>query len=193
MFNFDLSQEIERFLFENHQTRELDIIRHLQSLSILPENILRNPLSMFKCHFLIFNALYRLQLLSFVHQRYTLSISSIQITLLPRKTSVDSPLTRDDAIKTHDSLSLFYLNLEHLNHTTEQDVNRLIDDFWKHFFNNDQKQDALAVLGLQEPVDFAGIKKQYRRLAMKHHPDRGGDADQLIAVHQAMQCLEMYY
>jgi DnaJ-domain-containing protein 1 len=77
--------------------------------------------------------------------------------------------------------------------TTEQDVTKLLDQFWKGFLNDDQKQNALHILGLSDPVDFNQIKKQYRRLAMKHHPDRGGDADQLIAVHQAMQCLEMYY
>jgi len=196
MFNFDLSQAIEPFLLKNRQTREYDIIRHLQDQTILPKNVLQNPLSMFRCHFLIFNALYRLQLKTLIHQRYSLDISSLKINV--NEFSPDDETLIDnkqvaDSVKQHDALSHFYLDLEHLNQTSEQDVNQLIDGFWKHYFNNDQKAHALSVMGLEEPVDFSLIKKQYRRLAMKHHPDRGGDADQLIKIHQAMQCLEMYY
>jgi DnaJ-domain-containing protein 1 len=93
----------------------------------------------------------------------------------------------------HNPLALLYLDYAQVMQTTAQDVTKLLDQFWKHYLNDDQKLNALSVLGLSEPVDFDQIKKQYRRLAMKHHPDRGGDADQLIAVYQAMQCLEMYY
>lgn len=197
MFNFDLSQSIEGFLLENQICKEYDIIRHLQSKNELPKDALRLPLSMFRCHFLIHNALYRLQLSAHIHQRYSLSISSLNISMEPYpdilKNNGEYSASEDQTIDKHDPLSLFYLDYNQVMQTSEQDVNRLLDQFWKHYLNDDQKTNALKVLGLNEPVDFNKIKKQYRRLAMKHHPDRGGDADQLIAVHQAMQCLEMYY
>jgi DnaJ-domain-containing protein 1 len=38
---------------------------------------------------------------------------------------------------------------------------------------NSRRRAALAELGLQDPVDDATIKRRYRRLAMRHHPDQG--------------------
>jgi curved DNA-binding protein CbpA len=199
LFNFDLSPEIERFILSNPNTREYDIIRHLQSVNCIPSTALSNSLSMFRCHFLIFNALYRLQLKTHVHQTYSLNISSVKITVTdylakylenqPQKNQQQNHPTEHR----NNALSYFYLDINHVMKATEQDINRLLEQFWNSYFNNDQKQNALKVLGLCEPIDFVTIKKQYRRLAMKHHPDRGGDANQLIEVHQAMQCLEMYY
>jgi curved DNA-binding protein CbpA len=200
LFNFDLSPEIEKFILSNPNTREYDIIRHLQSVNRIPSTALSNSLSMFRCHFLIFNALYRLQLKTHVHQTYSLNISSIKITVtnyvpeyLDNQLQQNQPQQNHPTEHNNNALSHFYLDINHVMKASEQDVNRLLDQFWNSYFNNDQKQNALKVLGLCEPIDFIAIKKQYRRLAMKHHPDRGGDANQLIEVHQAMQCLEMYY
>ncbi len=193
MFNFDLSQDIERFLLTTPSCKEYDIICHLQSNGRLHKKVLSTPLSLFRCHFLIFNALYRLQYLSHSHQNYQLSISSLYIQLSPYdKVARQTGKT----LNKHDALGLFYLDLCQLNQTKAQDVQHLLDIFWQQYFNPKQIQQALNILALNQDaqnIDFKTIKKQYRRLVMKHHPDRGGDANQLIAIHQAMQCLELYY
>jgi len=195
MFNFDLSQIIESYLLKNRECREYDIICHLQEQNHLPKDVLRHPLSMFRSHFLIFNALYRLQLKTHIHRQYDLDINSLLITLTPTSdnTANNQFSTSNNKPGRYSALSLFYLDYKQVMQTTEQDVNRLLDSFWKHYFNDDQKQKALGVLELSEPVTSHDIKQQYRRLAMKHHPDRGGDADKLVAIHQAKQCLEMYF
>lgn len=189
MFNFDLSDNIERFILANPKCKEYDIILHLKNNGHLPNNALSTPLALFRSHFLVFNGLYRLQAKAAVHQHYLISISSVDIMLR----HVSSLNSHEYQIEEFDPLALFYLDLNHLNQTTETDVVTLLDQFWRHYFNNDQKQQALKVLDLSEPVDSTIIKKQYRRLAMKHHPDRGGNADTLIEIHQAVQCLNQYY
>lgn len=47
----------------------------------------------------------------------------------------------------------------------------------------------LALLGLPASADVAMIKDAYRKLALKHHPDVGGDAKVLLSVVQAYEGL----
>lgn len=191
MFNFDLSQEIEQFLLSHSPCKEYEIIQHLQQLGRLKKDCMASDLSLFRCHFLIFNALYRLQTLTPIHGRYHLSISSLEIDI--EMITQPIPLNTKQNLGKHDPLSLFYLDISNLLTTTETDIRTLLDDFWKHYFSDSQKHNALNKLGLSEPVDFKTIKQQYRRLAMQHHPDRGGNADTLIEINQAMQCLQHCY
>ncbi|MEH6344012.1 MAG: DNA-J related domain-containing protein [Bermanella sp.] len=194
MFNFDLSTEIECYLITNPSCNEYQLVQHLQKLGRLPSQALRQPLSLFRCHFLIYNALYRLQYLTHVHQRYQLSISSIQIEMSIYSASKNS---HEQYLDQYSSLALFYMDTTQLNQTTEQDINRLLDQFWQDYLSPDRKISALNTLEINptesESIDFKGIKKQYRRLVMKHHPDRGGNAQKMIDIHQALQCLQQYY
>ena len=48
----------------------------------------------------------------------------------------------------------------------------------------------LATLELQPPVDSISVRQQYRRLAMRHHPDKGGDGEQFRRVSAAYQRLK---
>lgn len=191
MFNFDLSQDIEPFILSHPHCKEYDIIQYLQQKGRLSKDCMVNDIALFRCHFLIFNALYRLQLLAAIEGRYQLTISSIEITTQKRCPTNNDSQTHE--ITQHDPLCLFYLDTANLINTTEADVITLLNTFWKTYFNDNQKQSALDKLGLSEPVDFKTIKQQYRRLAMQHHPDRGGNADTLIEIHQAMQCLQHCY
>ncbi len=194
MFNFDLSTEIECYLTINPICNEYQLVQHLQKLGRLPPHALRQPLSLFRCHFLIYNALYRLQYLTHVHQRYQLSISSIQIEISTYSAPNNS---HNQYLDGHSSLALFYMDTTQLNQTTEQDINRLLDQFWQEYLSPDRKISALNTLEMppkeSDSIDFKAIKKQYRRLVMKHHPDRGGNAQKLIDIHQALQCLQQYY
>lgn len=190
MFNFDLADCIDSFLTKMPVCREYDILHHLIDIKRLPKDALKTPLALFRSHFLVFNALYRLQLQYLVTSTATLTISALKIE---RTAITNNHVEPSGSLSHHDALSCFYLDLNHLNNTESHDVQRLLEQFWDKFFTPTLKEEALTTLELSEPVDLKTIKQQYRRLAMRHHPDRGGDADKLIAITQAVQCLEQYY
>ena len=47
-----------------------------------------------------------------------------------------------------------------------------------------------SILGVQEGASEKEIKKAYQRLAMKHHPDRGGDEAEFKAINEAYDNLK---
>ena len=59
------------------------------------------------------------------------------------------------------------------------------------------ERDALTALDLQPPVTFAAIKKQYRRLVKRHHPDANGGSraaeEKIKTINQAFTLLKMIY
>lgn len=49
--------------------------------------------------------------------------------------------------------------------------------------------DPYKVLGIKRDADKDTIKKAYRKLAMKHHPDKGGDEDKFKNINEAYSIL----
>ncbi|MFT7823604.1 MAG: J domain-containing protein [Sulfurimonas sp.] len=56
----------------------------------------------------------------------------------------------------------------------------------------DEIENALEVLNLPKLITKADIKKQYRFLAQKHHPDKGGDPFQMEQINHAYKLLIKY-
>ena len=48
------------------------------------------------------------------------------------------------------------------------------------------------ILGLQNFASLNDIRRAYRRLALRHHPDRGGDAERMKELNQAYEYLMRY-
>jgi hypothetical protein len=149
-------------------------------------------LSLFQTHFFLFHSLYQLreqlseQLVLDQEQQYQLEISPLCTQLIPL-----IPLKENNgsSLADHNPLRDYYLDLNNLNEVNEAEVNQLLTQFWERFISNDERRDALEELELQDPVDWPTIKKQHRRLAMQHHPDRGGDEERLQAINAAMELL----
>ncbi len=53
-----------------------------------------------------------------------------------------------------------------------------------------ERQQALAVLGLPPDATHQQIKRRYRELAKKHHPDRGGDPREMQRIIAAYELLK---
>ncbi len=164
--------------------REYDLIGALKArgfLEFLPAPP-AEPLHLFRAHFLIFHALYELRDRLASSKQGLLEISALCIRCRPWS-ACDSSLT------TPDPLRAYYLDWKNLDGTTEDEVCDLIASFWKQLGKFDKRDEALAALGLEDPVDDATIKLTWRRLAMEHHPDRGGDNARLQAINAAINCL----
>ncbi|NOX93150.1 MAG: DnaJ domain-containing protein [Gammaproteobacteria bacterium] len=164
---------------------EYELIRALDSAgeSRFGTNCLRNNLSLFQTHFFLFHSLYQLHEQLRHSNRAHLEIGPLCIQLLPGNDN------SWPALSTHNPLRDYYLNIDNLNNTDADDVELLLGEFWERFVRNDNRDNALAELELNDPVDWTTIKTQHRRLAMQHHPDRGGDEQRLQAINAAMNVL----
>jgi hypothetical protein len=55
--------------------------------------------------------------------------------------------------------------------------------------SSEEVKSYYAILGSAEDASQEEIERLYKRLAMRHHPDRGGDADYMKAINEAYQVL----
>jgi DnaJ-domain-containing protein 1 len=163
---------------------EFELLRQLQQEqgeSFDPE-LFRDSLSLFRAHFLLFHALYRLNDRLLGARAGSLEIHVLNIRLLPWRAGTE-------ALVSADPLRAYYLDLNQLEETTGADVEALLGRFWSGYWDQEQREQALATLGLDRDADARAIEQSYRRLAMRHHPDRGGDVQVFQRVQQAVALL----
>jgi len=53
-------------------------------------------------------------------------------------------------------------------------------------------KEALEILGLPSLVTHEDIKRQYRHLAKKYHPDQGGSTEEMERINHAYRLLNSY-
>lgn len=160
--------------------------RHSTHVPHLP---LSDKLALFRTHFLLFNALYQLRDLLWSEQRAYLQISPLCIQLQPYQVG-SYELTE------HDPLRDYYLNLDHLRDTDEQEVEKLLASFWTRMQGGEEKRAALELFELSDQplaLNLATIKHRYRQLVSQHHPDHGGSTSRLQSINKAMEILKRYY
>ena len=170
----------------------------------LPNLPLLDPLVLFRTHFLVFNALYRLRDRLWQERSHHLCISPLRVQLEPYALAADQ-------LADGDLLRDYYLDMRNLRDTDKAEVERLLDSFWARMYgyrNGDagagagaadcieNRRAALEVFELDEDapsLDFGCIKRRYRQLVSIHHPDRGGSTPRLQSINLAMEILERYY
>lgn len=149
-----------------------------------------DSLELFHKNFWIMNGLYQLQLSVWEDHQLYLFISTLEIQLL----SVSDSEVGLKGLQESDTVRRYYLNWENANDMTEQGVQVLLDGFWRCYYQTDEHhlarhRDALAVLGVSDGANDMEIRIQYRKLASEHHPDKGGTADQFVAIRAAYEFL----
>lgn len=150
------------------------------------KNLFSSSLSLFQAHFILFHALYLLN--DRPNKEWMgVEIHCLKIILIP------SSINKGQDLVAADPLREYYLDLNNLNDTDSEDVERLLNSFWQQYVAADHRQEALACLQLCDPISFDEIKSRYRKLVMEHHPDRGGDTQYFQTINTAMTVLEQYY
>ncbi len=144
-----------------------------------------SSLALFQKHFLIMNALYRLQHSLWLEEQVWLSISPLRIAI----ESMTDASARNLALPSDDALRTYYLDWQQFLATDSDAVAQLLASFWTRYRAHDGRSEALVVLELDASADWETIQQQYRRLAATSHPDRGGDAARFLAVRAAYEVL----
>ena len=184
-------EELENLILDHLGTQasgisEYDLIQYLRNQGLFklnPDELLSSDsLIMFQIHFIVFHALYRLRDLVRKLESSDLDLNPVCIRLL-------SYTRGDAALAEYDSLYDYYIDIENLNKTNSEDVDEMLQRFWLRLDNSERRAEALKELELEDPVSNDIIRKQYRRLAMKHHPDRGGEMEKLQRINTAVSIL----
>jgi len=167
---------------------EYELLKSLQKNEIegFPNVPLTEQLPLFQMHFRLYHALYQLREALWQSKQAHLMINPLCIMLQPYQQG-------QAGLAEHDALRDYYLDLNNLEKMTKDNVAELLGQFWTKVYANENRTKALTILQLQDPVDYATIKQQYRRLAMQHHPDRGGDKQRLQALNWAKEELDKFY
>lgn len=142
-------------------------------------------LALFQKHFLIMNALYQLQQ-RLLDEKVHLHISPLAIYMLPAKIESVQLLAE---LNSEEHLRCYYTDWQNFLQASESQVNILLDQFWQRYFLQEKKVDAYQLLDLPVKASWCEVQKNYRMLAARHHPDRGGDAVRFIAIRQAYEIL----
>jgi hypothetical protein len=167
---------------------EFDLMRWLQApeQGIFQAGALSDNLTLFRSHFILMHCLYRLRQRWFDTRSATLTISALCIQRGPWSHGDDK--TPDN----HDPLAAYYLDIRELD-TDREAIDELLTGFWKKMLLPDSPDDDLKILELSSAVTIEEIQIQYRRLVMRHHPDRGGDQHRFCQIQAAYQRLKNRY
>ena len=148
-----------------------------------------NTMKLFRIHFLLFHRLYQLKDELHATQQGSLNIHTLSIRFLPYQEAT-AGLVIEDPLRT------YYLDFSNLQDTNEKELDEMLANFWTSLGrfeakNNlcQKRQQALDMLELDSSATDKEVKRAWRRLAMKHHPDRGGDEEQIKALNHAVSLL----
>lgn len=176
-------QDLSGSISEYELIRQLD----LQLCEVGDETSISADLKLFRHHFLVMNALYSLQPI-FHQQELYLSISALAISLEPLCESQQHlPFQSSDH-----KLREYYLDWQVLEDSSDESVDQLLNSFWPRFLSQDRIMESLEILGLSPESNWAEVQKEYRKLASKAHPDKGGNPLHFLEIREAYETLSQH-
>lgn len=181
-----LTTLLEVKLSQGEAFSEYQLIHWLQQpeQNLFSATALTHSASLFHCHFLVMHVLYCLQQRWLDQRTALLDISAVHIQ---KKPWVNGQMKQ--SLGHVDPLASYYLDLTNL-HTSEDEINRLLQRFWHTMLSpKASAEEDFATLELANTASAKEIQQQFRRLAMQHHPDRGGNSERFHAIQTAYQRL----
>ena len=182
---------------------------------------LREPLMLFKTHFIVFHALYQLKRSWIEQGEGVLDIHTLNIKLNQESAHSDNNSAHSNKNSTHgdnykdkesqdkvgaiteaDALAEYYLDWGNFEKADRKSVDALLNAFWHrmasgnaHTFEQEDIADAHALLGLpqDEHVSLSVLKRVYKKALQLVHPDKGGTQQEAQDVIHAYQLLLGYY
>ena len=118
---------------------------------------------------------------------FCLSISPLKIEIVSQALRSSTELVEEGV---EESLRRYYLDWSNMDNTTEADVDSLLNGFWQYYLAEDKQLDAYRALDLEVGVAWPEVQSRYRSLVAKHHPDRGGNASEFMAIREAYEILQ---
>ncbi|KGK42277.1 hypothetical protein LH51_08525 [Nitrincola sp. A-D6] len=177
----DLLQSRPEGISEHELLKTLEQQGHIQ----LEADGFHDLMKLFHMHFLLFHRLYHLRDELHAKGQWSLNIHTLSIRLLPYQAG-------QQGLITDDPLRRYYLDLSHLEYTSEAMLEQMLAGFWSKLSSPAEtcaQQQALEMLELDENASDKQIKQAWRRMAMRHHPDRGGDDETIKQINQAVALL----
>lgn len=169
---------------------EFELIKVLQSepYCIFDKDALRDELRMFQCHFILFNALYRLR-----DQWFDEQIGYIDIVVT--RIQISSWTAQHSTMAKLDPLREYYLDWRNFDNTAKQDVLEMIEEFWNAMGSVEacSEQDLIAaeaILGVERTMEISDLKRTYKHHLHLHHPDKGGDLEKAQQIDWAFRVLK---
>ncbi|EKO3826259.1 DnaJ domain-containing protein [Vibrio harveyi] len=162
---------------------ELSQKGYIQQLDESPDK------DLFKRNFLLMNALYQLQ--ETLYPDGWLQVEAMNIVLM---SSIEASR---HSVDTNDPLREYYLDWKNYE-ADEGEVRRLLNDFWSRYqryiggnVSDDlDRSKALHLFELDADATRAEIRRQWRKLALRWHPDReNGNADRFRVLCNAWNVL----
>lgn len=178
-------------LINQHQSlSEHELISYLQAppYELINKDTFKHNDALFCTHFLIRHLLYKIQDDFYKQKKASLHIDTKLIQKRPYEDANTQQLHTDSA-----SLRAYYLDTAELLKMDTKEVESLLNSFWKKFISYQQADSSLACLGLNSGTNLTEIEQAYRKLAMQHHPDKGGDGGEFAKINQAYQHLKRCY
>ena len=152
-------------------------------------------LSTYRKNFLLMHTLYLLQE-QLIQDNMYLDIGQVEISLRPLHQNNAQKMASHSESKVRD----YYYDWNNYFGTDRAQVDELLQMFWQRYhkldsFNVNNLYDALRCLGLDDSdsLTWRDIKKRYRELAHKMHPDRGGSSEKFIELREAYEVLTLKY
>jgi hypothetical protein len=180
-------------VIEKKTLREFDIIQAWRAKQWLPDNCIRTELLLFRTHFYIFHQLYVLKKQLITHYQGDINIHTLGSYYMDKpvndqeKNKLDK--NKDTQLHQHDGLLHYYLDWKPLFETDAAEIGRL-----KQFIGSGISQpyalkNAFERFQLTPPTNELAIKKAYRKLAIKHHPDKGGRIQDIQRINEEKSLL----